>query len=312
MAYICRTRVKDPRTGLVHDYRRKRDDVEAVGVVGWNESATNLATAMSAAEKRKDACEGRSVIVALPCELDPMTRERLVVAWCSELRARHSVACAYALHRPDPRGDERNYHAHIIVTARRSDGTELGSKTRELDSPKTGGSQIEAWRKAWEEQCRIALTQAGATASVDMRSWRRRLQNANLPRNLIPADEHLGPSRVAAERRGQRTTAGERNRERSKRRGEYLSMAAMGLKLKRQIRKAKAVADDKTVLPMRLDPTQVAALIRKAYEAKAAATGGISHRGRFNIGTPKENHKGRRGTPVRESDRRKLVQGERD
>src|SRR5690606_21964391 len=51
-----------------------------------------------------------------------------------------------------------------------------------------------------------------------MRSWERRLAAEDLPGNLIEGQEHLGPARSSAERRGRATAAGTRNRQRRKRR----------------------------------------------------------------------------------------------
>ncbi len=239
MAYVCRARVEDPRTEITHDYTRRSGDVEAVGVVGWAGTPASLAAAMSAAEKRKDACEGRSVILALPCEIDAAARERVVVAWCSDLRARHGVACAYALHRPDAHGDERNWHAHVIISARRSDGWAFGEKTRELDTPRTGGVEVEAWRVAWAARCAEELSAAGVSGRVEMKSWKRRMEASGLPTDLVDPSEHLGPARSALERRGQRTAAGERNRKRRLRRREVQPMLAERNAIAREIRAAK-------------------------------------------------------------------------
>ncbi|WP_185680990.1 MobA/MobL family protein [Parvibaculum sedimenti] len=260
MAYVCRARIADPRTEIMHDYRRKRDDVEAVGVVGWKGDAASLAAEMSKSEKRKDACEGRSIIVALPHELDADTRERVVRLWCEDLRARHGVACAYALHLPDAHGDERNFHAHVIVSARRSDGLALKEKTRELDNPRTGGVEVEAWRVAWAARCDEALTQTSTAPRVDMRSWKRRLEAEGLPNGFIEPQEHLGPARAAAERRGQRTAAGERNRRRRRRRAARAPMLREHEATKRKGEEMSGIEKTQT----RQDPQGLEALARRA------------------------------------------------
>ena len=227
MAYVMRSRVHDPRIATTHDYRKKgTDDILASGITGWDGDAESLGQAMSLAEKRGDACEGRSAIIAVPHELTVKQSSALVADWCRHLNERHGVACAWVIHAPDEAGDERNVHAHVIVTGRRSTGDALGEKARELDDRKTGPAAIEAWRAAWGELAGRALEQAGAAQQVDMRSWKRRLKAEGLPGDLIEGEEHLGPARSSAERRGRKTAAGDRNRRKRRRRKDAGTLIA--------------------------------------------------------------------------------------
>jgi len=219
VAYVLRTCVHDPRIATTHDYRRKGDgDILASGTVGWNDTAERLAQAMSAAERRGDACEGRSVIIAVPHELNIEQSADLVADWCRHLNKRHGVACVWIIHAPDSAGDERNIHAHVVVTARRSHGDTLREKARELDDRRTGPAAIEEWRTVWGNLAEGALRQVGKGQQVDMRSWKRRLNAEGLPPDLVQGEEHLGPARSSAERRGRKTAAGDRNRRKRRRR----------------------------------------------------------------------------------------------
>ena len=225
MAYVMRARIEDPRTGMVHDYTGKGSaDMLAAGVAGWNGDAVSLAHAMSTSEKRLDACEGRSVIIAVPHELAVPQAAELVASWCHDINTRHEVACAWVLHAPDPDGDARNIHAHVLVSGRRSDGENLGKKARELDDRKSGPAMIELWRAAWGKRSEEALHAANRFARVDMRSWARRLTADGLPVELIEGDEHLGPARTAIERQGRPTAAGGRNRRRRRHRRMALGL----------------------------------------------------------------------------------------
>ena len=228
MAYVMRSRVHDPRIATTHDYRKKGDgDILASGIVGWAGDAESLAQAMSLAETRGDACEGRSAIIAVPHELTFEQSSALVGDWCRHLNERHRGACAWVIHAPDAAaGDERNVHAHVVITGRRSTGDALGEKARELDDRRTGPAMIEEWRAAWGELAGRALEQAGAAQRVDMRSWKRRLSAEYLPGDLIEGEEHLGPARSSAERRGRRTAAGDRNRRKRRRRKEAARLIA--------------------------------------------------------------------------------------
>ena len=227
VAYVMRARIHDPRIATTHDYTRKGDgDILASGIVGWTGDAESLAQVMSLAEKRGDACEGRSAIIAVPHELSIDQSATLVADWCHHLHKRHGVACAWVIHAPDGAGDDRNIHAHVIVTGRRSNGNALTEKARELDDRKTGPAAIEEWRTAWGNLAERALQQAGKAQPVDMRSWQRRLDADDLPPDLIQGEEHLGPARSSAERRGRKTAAGDRNRR--KRRQRKLAGALIG------------------------------------------------------------------------------------
>lgn len=219
LAYVLRSRIHDPRIATTHDYRRKgARDVLASGLVGWSGSAEGLAQAMSLAERRGDACEGRSVILAVPHELNAEQSAELVSEWCRALNQRHGVACAWAIHLPDEYGDERNVHAHVVATGRRSDGIRLGEKARELDNRQAGPAAFEQWRTDWGRLAEQALRGAGVAQNVDMRSWSRRLAADGISAEVIEGEEHLGPARSAVERRGHATAAGARNRRRRKRR----------------------------------------------------------------------------------------------
>lgn len=221
-AYVLRSAITDPRTLQRHDYTRKAGDVEASGVVGWQGDAASLARAAAARETRVNACEGRSAIFALPHELDAAARLRVVQQTCCDISARHGVAIAYAIHRPDAHGSALNWHVHILVSSRRTDeGRAFTEKARELDNLRTGGAAITTWREEiWAKHCNAELRAAGQVESVDMRSWKRRLAADGLPADLVEPYEHLGPKRSAIERKGRRTAAGDRNRKRRARRQE--------------------------------------------------------------------------------------------
>lgn len=163
-AYRLGIEIVDERTGERHDYTR-RQGVEWSGVVGWKHSAAHLSNAIEAAEKRKDAKVARDVIVALPAESTPEQRRALAEGYAAWLFERHRTPCIVAIHAPGKDGDQRNWHAHILLATRASaDGETLSTKkVRELDQKQTSGEHIEAWRTEW-----------GRRIEMDMRSHARR------------------------------------------------------------------------------------------------------------------------------------------
>lgn len=176
-AYRAAEKLRDARTDEAPDYRHKRGVVHAelfnVGDL-TREELWNLA---ELAEKRADARVGREVQVALPHELPPKARIRLVRALAGLLVERYGVAVDACIHEPH-KGDRRNVHAHLLFTTRvvlRGDNLpKLGAKTRVLDRISTSTKEVQWMRASWERLVNQSLAEAGSTARIDMRSLLRR------------------------------------------------------------------------------------------------------------------------------------------
>lgn len=77
--------------------------------------------------------------MALRAELSPAQRRELTLGIAQALADRYGTAGTLAVHTPDREGDQRNHHAHILMTTRRLEPSgALGEKTRELDDVKRG------------------------------------------------------------------------------------------------------------------------------------------------------------------------------
>ena len=103
------------------------------------------------AEKRKNSVVAREVLIALPHELPLSGRIKIACELSSWLVSRYGVAVDAAIHAPRKDHDERNHHAHLLMTTRRLTAQGLGEKTRELDDKTTGPREIEAIRATWAE-----------------------------------------------------------------------------------------------------------------------------------------------------------------
>lgn len=173
-AYRNAERITDERTGEIHDYTRRSgvDHVEAFAPHGMAAQASaELWNKAEAAEVRKNARVAREVLVALPHELDQMQRRELAKLIAQDLADRYGTAGTLAVHHPDRDGDNRNHHAHILMTTRRLDASgKLGEKTRELDDVKRGPEEVEWIRAMIEAQTNRSLERAGAEGRVDRRS----------------------------------------------------------------------------------------------------------------------------------------------
>lgn len=75
-------------------------------------------------ESRADAKTNVNIIIVLPHDVPQEVRVAILKAVAHELFGRHGLPYAAALHRPDPDGDQRNYHGHICGSWRPMTRTE--------------------------------------------------------------------------------------------------------------------------------------------------------------------------------------------
>ena len=94
-----------------------------------------------------------------------------------------------ALHAPD--GDERNHHAHILLTLRTIEGESFGPKMRAWNDT----ARLEQWRALWADHVNRALARAGERERVDHRS----LEAQGVDR--LP-QIHLGRAVIEMQQRG--------------------------------------------------------------------------------------------------------------
>ena len=243
-----------------HDYKKRAYDVEFKRVLvpidgtlsGLKRSI--LWNAAEAAEKRKDARTGREFVLALPYELDHEQRAQLAQDFALELVKRYKVAADVCLHKPAKQGDERNHHAHILITTRSvsmsEDGSPiLGDKTalewsdrkRQEKGLNKAADEMKELREKWAELANKALERAGKTERIDPRS------NEAQGIERIP-EEHLGHKMTALERKGVKTTVGNRNREIQKKNADLKRIEAnynnINTLMKRAIKRKEQLQKD--------------------------------------------------------------------
>lgn len=235
-----------------HDYKKRAYDVEFKRVLvpidgtlsGLKRSI--LWNAAEAAEKRKDARTGREFVLALPHELDHEQRAQLAQDFALELVKRYKVAADVCIHKPAKQGDERNHHAHILITTRSVSISEdgipiLGDKTalewsdrkRQEKGLNKAADEMKELRKKWAELANKSLERAGKTERIDPRS------NEAQGIEKIP-EEHLGHKITALERKGIKTTIGNRNRETRKKNERIKSCSEIDKKASLEAKKQRA------------------------------------------------------------------------
>ncbi len=198
-AYRCAVLLVNQRDGLVHDFTRK-EGVEHIEIVlpdglsaDWALDRSTLWNAAEFAEKRKDARVAREFEIALPHELSPQGRLKAARAFARDLANRYGAAVDFAIHSPSEHGDDRNYHAHVLMTTRQVGRTGLGEKTclehknaRLLaNGMATTDMQLRDIRQAWEGIANRQLQREGLDVRIDHRS--------HIERGLeLSPTEHMG------------------------------------------------------------------------------------------------------------------------
>lgn len=175
MAYRAGEKLKDDRTGKTHDYRKKGKNgvlhtqiITPQGVTAPERQALwNMA---EQAEKRKDACLGKEYEFNLPHELDHQDR----IAICDEmgewLADEYLIAVDYAIHAPNKRGDQRNYHCHMMTTTRKITNDGLGEKADLEKAGRKRKDDLKAIRAKFADIVNSRLERKGLAERIDHRS----------------------------------------------------------------------------------------------------------------------------------------------
>jgi len=176
-AYRAGERIRDERTDAVYDHRRRQDVLHKEIILpaklagrgsapDWARTRSALWNAAEWAETRRNARVAREFMLVLPHELAPAARLQLAQGFAHELSDRYGTGIDLVLHAP--RGDPRNFHAHLLSTTREVTPEGLGRKAAlELSGTErhrrglARWSQEKTWlRERWAEHTNQALRQA--------------------------------------------------------------------------------------------------------------------------------------------------------
>lgn len=181
-AYRAGALICDQRTGLVFDYRRRHGVLDArIQLPGGRHVADRQQfwNGVEVHHRRRDAVLAREVVLALPTELDADERAELAFGFAREIADEFGVGVDCALHAPSRDGDDRNHHAHLLMTACAVDAEGvLGKKAERLDpiaTRRSGAADSVSWlRPRWQESVNAALVRKGSAERVDHRSFKAR------------------------------------------------------------------------------------------------------------------------------------------
>ena len=220
IAYRAGIAIKDERTGKEHDYT-KRSGVVSTRLHtpnGLNIERNELWNLAETTETRKNSRTAREIVVNLPYELSGRERIMLVNEFAKDLATQYGVAVDVAVHTPDAQGDNRNHHAHIMLTTRKLERLESGrvaltsksqlemsnTQLKERNLP-TASDELKLIRKQWADLTNKHLKEANVDARIDHRSHKDR------GLEQLPTQK-LGWEASAMERKGIATDKGDYNR----------------------------------------------------------------------------------------------------
>lgn len=171
-AYRAADKILDERTETLHDYTRKggvlhTEILAPDNAPAWMSDRAALWNAVEKAERRKDAQLTREVQLSLPHELSHEERVELTRTFIRDTFVSAGMIADICHHAPDRQGDQRNYHAHVLLTLRELTGDGFGKKQREWNKT----DHLQHWRQQWDVYQNRALEHAGHDVRVDHRSY---------------------------------------------------------------------------------------------------------------------------------------------
>lgn len=118
IAYRAGEKIIDERTGLIHDYTKKRGVLHTELFNNHGLTRAELWNMAELKETRSNSRVAREFQVALPHDLHKEQHLSILKKYADMLAKKYGVAVDVAIHSPSKAGDHRNIHAHIYCTTR--------------------------------------------------------------------------------------------------------------------------------------------------------------------------------------------------
>ena len=224
IAYRAGIAITDERLGKTYDYT-KRHGVLWTGLATPNDVKIDRNELWNLAEKsenRSNSRTAREIVINIPHELmqsDQGTGSMLAHEFASQLSKKYQVAVDVAVHAPDKQGDNRNFHAHLLLTTRKleqdrhgniklTDKSQLEMSNTQLKKAGLLSNQdeLKEIRKAWADLTNEYLAEHGIAERIDHRSHKDR------GLDTLPTVK-MGWQATELERQGIRTDVGNKNRD---------------------------------------------------------------------------------------------------
>lgn len=149
-AYRHRCEMTDERTGEIHGKKSaNRDDLIYAEILApkdtpdfLTKSSNDLWNFVEKTEKRKDARTAKEFKITLPCELSNEQNIKLLKEYLTKNFVDKGIICDFVIHNDK---DNKNPHAHVMITTREITNDGFGKKVREWDTEQS----LNDWRKKW-------------------------------------------------------------------------------------------------------------------------------------------------------------------
>lgn len=223
VAYRAGIEITDERLGKTYDYT-KRSGVLWTGLAtphGFNIDRNELWNRAEKVETRSNSRTAREIVINIPHELmqgDQSAGKMLAYEFAINLSQKYQIAVDIAVHAPDKQGDNRNYHAHLLLTTRQitqeQDGIfELCKKSQlEMSNAQlkqagllSNQDELKEIRREWAELANEYLAERNIDTRIDHRSHKDR------GLETLPTIK-MGWKATELERQGIRTEVGDQNR----------------------------------------------------------------------------------------------------
>ena len=135
----------------------------------WVYDAQILADRVQASEKRKDAREGRTIIIALQKEFSIKENQALLEGFIKENIVSLGLIANVAIHYDD----DNNPHAHILFTTRRIEKDGFEAKKEEVGKIINSESFLGNIRKDWEKRLNKKFLAKGLDIRVSCESYEK-------------------------------------------------------------------------------------------------------------------------------------------
>lgn len=170
-AYRHRSVMVDHRTGEIHGEKSaNRDDLVYAEILApkdtpdfLTKSSNDLWNFVEKTEKRKDARTAKEFKITLPCELSNEQNIALMKDFLLNHFVDKGIICDFVIHNDK---DNKNPHAHVMITTREIKPDGFGKKVREWDEEKT----LHDWRKQWAKVQNQHLKKLGLKSRVSHRT----------------------------------------------------------------------------------------------------------------------------------------------
>jgi Ti-type conjugative transfer relaxase TraA len=168
-AYRSASLLHEERTGITHDYTRKRgvehtEILAPEGAPSWVLDRETLWNTVELAEKRKDAQVAREIEIGLPVELSQREQIELTRDFARREFVAKGMVADFGIHLDNP----HNPHAHILLTTRDLTPDGFGLKNRGWNDKR----ELLQWRRGWADVTNEHLAHAGLGIRIDHRSYK--------------------------------------------------------------------------------------------------------------------------------------------